>query len=486
MLSVNGRWDAVQPVIRAWPIVSSGAPLWVPRLLGGAVSVDRADVAVADEELAYSIGVQAYVWGYPLVVSAVTAMVVTATDRPLSNGHAPFNQFGHVAKLFTAKDRDVVSSNVDTVYSSAFLDLGQGAAVVSVPATAGRYYSLMLEDAYTNVFGYIGSRATGDGSGRYALVRAGFDGVLPSNLDGVIEAPTNLVWVIGRTLVDDEQDLLAVSALQQQIGLEIIAGSEVAPPVHERWTVALQPKLAPVEQVDAMSAESFFRFLGDLMADNPGPQSDQALTALFERIGLGRSSSDGGDWSDSTRAGLQRAFEAGRTIVQCEALKTGSTQANGWAFNLSQGRWGLDFLLRASIARRSLGQNTPEEALYFNTRQDSNAESLDGNFEYTITFAPGQLPPVGAFWSITMYDATDFFVDNLIDRYAIGIRTPGLRTEADGSLTIHIGRNRPSDEEVSNWLPAPDGAFRLSLRLYNPLPAVLNREWTPPAPVRRS
>jgi len=434
----------------------------------------------AEEALAFSVGVQAYIWGYPLAISAATALLATHTDRPLPNGHAPFNSFGHVSRLFTAANRDVVSSNVDTVYSSAFLDLQGAAVVVSVPAMPGRYYSLMLEDAYTNVFGYVGSRATGAGAGRYLIAGPGWQGEPPEGIAGVIVAPTALVWIIGRTLVDNEQDLPAVRTAQAGYGIEVLASSPTAEPIAARWGLELAPGLAPVEQVAALDWSSYFHWVGQLMRDNPPPDTDQALVAQFARIGI---SVEHGfvpsELSDAAIRGLQQAHTAGALVLQHEARNTGAERVNGWAYNLNQGLWGLDFPLRGAIALRSLGQNTAVEALYFNTREDSHGEPLDGSKEYRLTFAPGLQPPVDAFWSITMYDAQDFLVDNPIDRYSIGNRTPDLHSEPDGTLTIHVQHQAP--DATSNWLPAPEGPFRMSLRLYNPRPQVLTGEWTPPA-----
>ena len=442
-----------------------------------AVSEDQ-----AEEDLAFSIGAQAYVWGYPLVVSAATALVATNTDRPLPNGHAPFNSFGHVSRLFTAADRDVVSSNVDTVYSSAFLDLKQGAALLSVPDTDGRYYSLMLEDAFTNVFGYIGSRATGEKAGRYLIRGPGWNGAVPAGLDGVIDAPTFLAWIIGRTLVDGEDDLAAVGQLQAQYELSIVPPAIEVTPIRQRWGLALQPGLVPVEQVETLRWDEYFHWVGQLMRENPPPESDRALVSQFTRIGLGVGAGFAPETLlASTLRGLDRAHAAGKRIVQREALNSGTSEANGWAYNLSQGEWGLDFCLRAAIAFRSLGQNTAEEALYFNTRQDRDGRPLDGSTNYTLTFADGQEPPTDGFWSVTMYDASNFFVENRIGRYAIGNRTKGLTTAHDGSLTLSIQRFAPQGAQAANWLPAPEGGFRLSLRLYIPKSSVLAGGWTPPA-----
>jgi len=436
----------------------------------------------ADEDLAFSIGVQAYVWGYPLVISGATALVATNTDKPLPNAHAPFNTFGHMAKLFTAKDKDVVSLNVDTVYSSAFLDLKQGAALVSVPDTDGRYYSLMLEDAYTNVFGYIGHRATGEKAGTYLITGPAWKGTVPNGVKKIIAAPTSFVWVIGRTLVDNEADMKNVRKIQEGYELKIIPPELDKTPIKERWGLNLKPKLVPVHQVDALDWKSYYHWLGQLMMDNPPPQSDSALYAQFSTIGL--SVENGFDPSNLSKGhlkGLQKGYEAGKGVVKREALKTGSSQTNGWAYNLDQGKWGQNFNLRAGIAYRSLGHNTAEEALYFNTREDGNGKRLNGQHNYTLSFKKGMQPPVEAFWSITIYNAQNFLVDNPINRYAIGNRTPNLKSNKDGSLTIYIQKNPPADDKKVNWLPAPEGDFRLSMRLYIPEKAVLDGKWKPAA-----
>ena len=218
------------------------------------------------------------------------------------------------------------------------------------------------------------------------------------------------------------------------------------------------------------------------MKDNPPPASDSALTNQFAAIG--RTAENGFDpdhLSAATLKGLERGYAAGREIVKMEAQKTGGVEKNGWAYNLNAGKWGQDFNLRAAIAFRSLGQNTPEEALYMNTRKDADQQPLNGAKKYTITFKKGELPPVDGFWSITMYNSSDFFVENSINRNAIGNRTDGLKTAPDGSLTIYVQKDAPEANKESNWLPAPEGNFRMSMRLYVPKPEVLGGEWTPPA-----
>jgi hypothetical protein len=264
----------------------------------------------AEEDLAFALGVEAYIWSYPLMMSGATAEVATATDKPLPNGRAPFNTFGHAGRLMTATDKDVVSPNADTVYSSAFVDLKQGAALISVPGTGDRYYSFMLEDAYTNVFGYIGSRATGSSAGKYLLVGPGWKGETPAGAK-VIQAPTPLVWIIVRTLVDGPQDMPNVAAIQKQYQLTIVPPATDPTPIKQRWNLTLQPKLVPVQQVDTLDWKTYFYWAGQLMKDNPPPAADSALVTQFESIGLSaKSGFDVTKLSPAKQRGLERGYGA--------------------------------------------------------------------------------------------------------------------------------------------------------------------------------
>lgn len=439
------------------------------------------NIQQAQEDLAFARGVDAYIWAYPLAITAATAELATSTDKPLPNGHAPFNTFGHVGKLMTAADKDVVSPNADTIYSSAFIDLKQGAALVSVPDAGGRYYSLMLEDAYTNVFGYIGLRATGSGAGTYLIAGPGWTGETPAGAKR-IDSPTPLVWIIGRTLIDGEKDMPNVAAIQKQYQVAMIPPVLDSVPAKERWGIALQPKTPPVQQVDSLDWKTYFHWAGQMMKDNPPPAADSAFWKQFEAIGLTvENGFDVDHLSPATQKGLDRGYEAGRQIVKMEAQKTGGVEANGWTYNLTAGKWGQDFNLRAAIALRGLGQNTPEEAIYMNTRQDAAKLPLNGARNYTITFKKDELPPVDGFWSVSMYDSKDFFVENPLNRNAIGNRTEGLKTASDGSLTIYVQKDAPEADKMGNWLPAPDGNFRMSMRLYVPKAEILAGQWTPPA-----
>ena len=325
-----------------------------------ALAADPAPVNIeqAQEDLAFARGVEAYIWAYPLAITAATAEIATNTDKPLPNGHAPFNNFGHVGKLITAADKD--GRRTPTRSMSAFLDLKQGAALISVPDTGGRYYSLMLEDAYTNVFGYIGLRATGSGAGQYLITGPGWQGETPAGAKR-IDAPTPLVWVIGRTLIDGEKDMPT---------------SRHPAPIYGRNDPA-RPRLGPGQAAfghraangaRSRSAGRYAR-LEDLLP--LGRTADEGQSAArgrqradkqFPAIGLTvENGFDADHLSPATQKGLERGYAAGKDVVKMEAQKSGGVEANGWAYNLNAGKWGQDFDLRAAIAFRSLGQNTPKK-----------------------------------------------------------------------------------------------------------------------------
>lgn len=444
--------------------------------------------SLANAGSVYKIAKDAYIWSYPMVSVAITGFAVTDTPKALPNAHAPLNSFGSVATLFTADDKDVVSSNVDTMYSSAFLDLTQGAALISVPDTNGRYYSMMLTDAYTNVFDYIGSRATGTKAGQYLIVGPDWKGEIPKSAKKVFKAPTNLVWVIGRTLVDGNADVPNVHKIQAGYKVTIVPPVTKSPSWRERLKVpALTPKTPPVDLVNNMDWKTYFTWVGELMKDNPVPASQKAYVDEFKKIGL---TFDKGFDASSITAEQQKDIEKAMKDGLEEMKKRGSekigTEHEGWSYSLDAGTWGNDYLMRGAIALRSLGQNTAQEAVYINTLQDKDGNPLDASKNnYTVTFPKGELPPADAFWSITMYNDQNFFVKNPINRLAIGNRTKEMKPNKDGSLTIYFQKYAPAKENLGNWLPAPNGKFRLSLRLYVPNNKILNGgSWVPPGVVK--
>ena len=396
----------------------------------------------------------------------------------------PENQLVSIGALTNPDVQTVVLPNVDTTYTVGRANLATGPRVFDVPDTRGRYYVIQFLDAYSNTFAYIGRRTTGTRAGSYALVGPGFSGPLPPGVKR-IKSPTNLVWVLGRTLVNTEADLAAVTDLMRGYRTTPLAawsaGQRQAPLVLPAFP-AQPPTVLP-------SGLAFYDALGADLATNPPPARDACALRAFAEAGIGPGRLPSTEAAGAQREALEAAVAAGPGLVErAERRENRRSRArnNGWLIAGDYiGDYGRNWLARAVVARTALGANTPAETVYPLALTDSRGRALSGRYRYALRFGRGQLPPVGAFWSLTMYNDDRFLIGNRIDRYAVGDRTPGLRRNKDGSLTIHIGRRAPRGAAArANWLPSPRGRFRLAMRLYEPERSVLSGRWSPP-PLRR-
>ncbi len=444
---------------------------------------EAAAAAAAKEKEGLEAGVAAVAYGLPLVV-------MDATRRKLSNVAAagamaaPVNQFAHMPAFPDASFKDVVRANVDTLYSSAWLDLSAEPIVLSVPDTQGRFYLMPMLDAWTNVFASPGKRTTGTKAGHFAITGPGWRGTLP---DGVkeIRSPTTMVWIIGRTQTNGPKDYAAVHALQKQYRLTPLSafGKRYTPPAGV-VDAAVDMKLAPVQAVERMSAAEFFDSMAALMKQNPPPAADAPVLEKLKAIGIVP-----GEKFDPSR--LDPAFAKGlqsAVPVALERLTEASKQAgapvNGWRIpSMKLGDYGTDYGTRAVVALIGLGANLPLDAVYPSAFVDADSQPLTGANRYVLRFEKGQEPPVRGFWSVTMYDPESFFVANALNRYALSSWMP-FRRNADGSLDLYIQKDSPGKDKEANWLPAPEGPFNVTLRMYWPTeqePTVVNGSWKPPA-----
>jgi hypothetical protein len=432
-------------------------------IIGLLLHVTLAAQTSALEEYAYSVGVQAYIYAYPLVLMDTTQRV------SLSRG-VPVNHFAHIVNLSTPASRVVVYPNVDTLYSSAWLDLTKGPQTLHVPEMHGRYYTMQFMDAYSDNFAYVGTRSNGGHARGYAIIPPRWNGSIPAGVER-IQAPTDTVWLLGRIVASEGDDLDKARPLQRQCTLNGSADAPLAP-------AALRSIDPPPKQVAAMNAQAFFSAMARLMKINRPHASDRALADQFIRIGV----RPGEDFDierldPAVRRGLARAMTAARAIIESK-IGADATVRQGWQFQ-EIGKWGNDFLRRATFAWMALAGNDPEEAVYAGVFTDGEGRTLQGSRRYALHLASGQTPPVNAFWSVTMYDADRYLVENPIHRYAIRDRTPGLRYNPDGSLDIWIQREAPPGKE-SNWLPAAEGEFSVQMRMYLPKPEALDGRWQPP------
>ncbi|WP_336489663.1 DUF1254 domain-containing protein [Methylobacterium nigriterrae] len=438
--------------------------------------------AVADP---LELATDAYIYGYPLVTMELTRRVLTNVAAPEGLKGAPMGQFTHAREYPNAKFRAVTAPNADTLYSVAFVDVGKEPYLLSLPDMDGRYYLMPMLSAWTNVFAVPGKRTSGTGPQTYFIAGPGWSGSVPSGAE-LILAPTGLVWILGRTYcTGTPEDYRAVHALQDQYRLipASAAGKPYTPPVG-RVDPGIDTKTAVREQVNRMDAAAYFNLLAALMRDNPPALADGVALAKMASLGIVPGQPfDPGRLPPATRQAIDQAPEKALARIMGH-IKTTGRHVNGWTFTTDGGDYGKDYLQRALITAVGLGCNLPQDAVYPTTTVDAAGRRLDGASKYVMRFPAGELPPVDGFWSLTMYDADYFFVDNPINRYAVSPRD-NLKANPDGSVDLVIQAESPGAQRESNWLPAPGGPFVLMLRTYWPRDALLNGSWAPP-PVTRS
>ena len=443
----------------------------------------------ADE--AHAIGVDAYVYFYPLLSMEISRQTFTniAPDKELGKG--PMNTFTNVPEYPPADFKGVVRSNFDTLYSSGWLDLTKEPLVVSVPDTDGRYYLLPMLDMWTDVFASPGWRTTGTKAGHFLITPPGWRSDLRDKFveefklpEGTqrIDAPTPYVWVIGRTKTDGPPDYDAVHKIQA--GYKITPLSEWGKdpkPVEVKIDPSVDMKTPPKTQVDTMPADKYFALAAELMKVNPPHITDEPMLAQLKKIGI-----EVGQSFDMSKVDpiIAKALESAPTDAQklmAWKLATLARVANGWSMNTdTMGVYGNYYLKRAIVAQQGLGANLVEDAIYPLNLADSEGKPLDGASKYTVTFDKSSLPPVNAFWSITLYDEAGFQVGNVLERFAVSSWMPFVYN-GDGSLDLYFQNESPGKDKEANWLPAPKGPFNLTMRLYAPKSDALTGRWNPPA-----
>ncbi|MCA0893266.1 DUF1254 domain-containing protein [Microbulbifer agarilyticus] len=415
---------------------------------------------------------QAYVYSYPLALMALTR------DTMLGSGFT-LNRFSHIQSFPDHTFRNVVRPNNDTLYSIAWLDLSTGPLVLDVPDTAGRQYVMPLMDMWTNVFATVGKGSTGTGAGSYLIAGPDWQGTVPADVQE-IAAPTHGVWIIGRIQTNGRSDIPNVRELQREVFLTPLAswltGERDNGQVME--ANAKTGKRDPAAELMAMSATEYFALVHKLLQKQwTLAQDDVAVTSL-RTLGIVPGSNEAKEhWNPLQTLLMDRAIKIAQSRV-LSAVNGPRELENGWAVWRSKlGRYGDDYGLRMAVAVIGLGALPPEEAAYPNAEVDVEGNPLLGANRYRLHFPAGQTPPVDAFWSLTMYDEDGFLVDNPINRYTIGDRD-SLQYNEDGSLDIFIQFGPP--ENQANWLPAPDGTFAVTMRLYLPGDEFLSGEWQVP------
>lgn len=381
-------------------------------------------------------------------------------------------RFVHRRALATPGDRAVTTPNNDTLYSSARLNLAAGPVKLTVPEMQGRYYSVAFVDAATDNFATLGQRTTGTRAGEFLVVGPDWVSPLPDGAR-VIRAPGNDVLVLLRVVVQGPSDVAAVQRLQDGFTLAAMpsAGVAAAPASSPASGASAPAAAAPANANQPAAAERFLAIVNRMLARNPPPAYERVLLERLAAVGVCGASCS---W-DALPPQVQARWNALLPDMMAQLQRRAHDNAqhpNGWsAPRPTIGNFGTDYELRAEVALTGLLALEPPEAMYFTAREDGAHHALTGTHVYRLHLAAGAVP-VDAFWSLTMYEQ-DFdgrlvLVNNPIDRYAIGDRTPGLRRNRDGSIDIWIQRAEPGRGRRSNWLPAPPGPFVLTLRAYEP------------------
>ncbi len=436
---------------------------------------------------ARAIAKEAYIYGFPMVDSyRIQNAYFINPNSPEYKG--PWNEVHSAARVYTPADTAVQTPNSDTPYSMLGADLRPEPLVLLVPPIdKDRYYSLQFVDGYTYNFAYVGSRTTGNGGGAYLLAGPNWNGEKPQGIAEVIKADTDFALVIYRTQLfgpDDLDNVKKVQAGYQAMPLSTFL--KKTPPAEApamEWPTPLTPD-------DQKTSLKFFDLLDFQLKYAPTMASEKDIRARFASIGL---TGDGTFNSEKLSPEMQKAFSEGMADAWAEfatfkkdKIDTGQLTA-GDLFGTREQLNG-NYLYRMAGAAIGIYGNSKQEAMYPVLATDSEGKPLSGENKYTLTFPAGGLPPVNAFWSVTMYKLPEsLLVDNPINRYLINSpMLPNLTKNPDGSLTLYIQNSPPESDRQPNWLPAPPGPFTIFMRLYWPKDEALNGTWQAPKLVKVS
>lgn len=482
---------------KKWQAVLAGSVISLGLLAGCAHQADvvtqaakvEAAAGVAAPSLAEvkAIAEDGFIYGLPLVMN-YAVMHDFVINRHSGQWKAPFNQIHHEHRVYTYQDTTIVTPNSDTPYSMGWLDLRAEPVVISVPAVEKkRYFSVMLNDGNTFNYGYIGSRATGNAAGSYLVVGPNWQGKTPAGIKKVFRSTTDFSLAIFRTQLFNAADMPQVEKVQ--------SGYRVQP------LSAFLKQPAPAQPADInwpdinkeMVKTNFFDYLDFVLQFAPAGPEETAIRSRLASIGIGPGKHfNFKDLSLEHKAAIGLGMKAGEAKVE-EAVKGVGKSINGWHIGSAFGNrsfYNGNWQLRAAAAKAGIYGNDAAEAMYPMIKALADGTPLDGSkHRYTLTFAKGQMPPVNAFWSVTMYDGnTQLLIQNPLNRYLINSpMLPGMKKNPDGSLTLYIQKDSPGKDKEANWLPSPDGPIYMVMRLYWPKtkpPSILppgNGNWSPPA-----
>ncbi|PTQ69898.1 DUF1254 domain-containing protein [Pseudomonas sp. GV071] len=442
--------------------------------------VARAEVKVEPLE-AEAIAKEAYIYGYPMLEMYKT-LYIQAIDTESTAYQAPLNRIAHNTDVYNGKTTAVQSPIPDTRYSFAWLDLRAEPIILTLPAVdSERYFSVQLSDIFTQNFAYLGSRTTGSKGGRYLIAGPDWQGPTPENVDEVVRSESSLVYALYRTQLFDARDMAKMRQVQQGYTLQTLS---------RYLKLEARPTAAkldwPVPSPDPSPTPDVFRLIDFLLQFAPPHPTEVALRRRLARIGI---NSDQPFYPDRLTANQYNALQAGINDARAEFATFKSAEVDSGQIPTTElfgdrEHLANNYLARYAGAAVGLFAASAEEANFIGYFNDEYQRPLNGiRTRYSLHFGKDQLPPVDAFWSLTLYDAnTQLLIDNRLNRYLVNSRMlDRLQRDPDGGLTLHLQRLSPGIAMESNWLPVPPGPFYGVLRLYEPKPEVANGQWKPPA-----
>ncbi len=447
------------------------------------IACEKAQIETKTEETKTIIAEEAYIFAYPMLEHY--KMMFAMAMYPESGAYtAQFNVLYNNPKLNGPQDTIIVRPNNDTFYSGVWFDLSAQPQLLKVPAiTNGRYYSFQIIDMYTYNIDYIGSRKTGNGVGVYMFAGPDWKGEVPKGINKVIKSEGNYLLALGRTQVFGPDDVDNAQAVMSGYKVESL-GQYLVQNVEMKTSPLLN---LPLYNPQKISDANFITYFNALMAQSKIHPEEEELFDKFAKIGIEPGKIfNPDDFDPEIIEAINDGIKSGMEKIKEESMKLGRRQ-NGWqliagAFGTREAMKGK-YLTRASAAYFGLWGNDLEEAFYPETTLDADGEELDcSKHNYIVHFNANEIPPVKAFWSLTMYKLPEqLLIENEINRYVIGSATKELKYNNDGSLDIYIQKDNPGKEKESNWLPAHNGKFSLQARMYWPKPEALSPLYVPPA-----
>ncbi len=444
-----------------------------------------AEVQQGQEDWAFHIGAQAYIWGLPIVECWKDRLSKSRNGAGSNAGAGAnyvTNTFRHARYLASSEQNEFINSATDFIYSTAVVDLSSGPLLLTAPDFQHRWYGIQILDAYMETLANLGTRTYGRQLPPVIISRGEYHGELPEGA-ALIQSDIDHVFIVARIAVDPNEELAPVHALQDALRLEVNAAEQENAAGRNGATSFARFELED-HGGDCPDEIKFFHQLGKALKFVPPKSSENMLLGMLSEIGI--STAHGLDTRRLTSSmvkGLQKAIPFAQSILDRQKYN-GGKNINGWGILFEIGNYGNNYINRALVAQHGMWANIPEESMYFMAHTDCEGRLLNGNQDYRIHFPAGQLPPVDAFWSISYYDQHGRITKASSGNNAVNALYNAFHYNADGSLDIIISRRAPEPERRGNWLAAHDGLFKLNLRCYNPKRALLQLDYQVPPVIR--